>query len=192
MGDGGTYRYRRYGQLQKSKNSTCLTLHEHGPYIQSRTINQLNGGVARYFDPLTKQFLMSPVLEKIILFLSEVYDAATGMANDWNIRLHPYRILANERENGKPTPEGLHRDGVTYIATLMINRVNIEGGTTIITDNHSQILYEKTLILPLDLIVADDALTMHEVSSVQACYPNKVSCRDVLVIAFTIQGEQHD
>lgn len=189
MADGGRYRFRRYGQFCKTKVSKQIVMLPHEPYVQPSYINPLNGDIERHFEPLTDCFVASPILEKLLLLMSQVYDQAQGQPTDWNIRLHPYRIVANKYEQGEPTPEGLHRDGVTYIASLMINHSNICGGRTQVTDEQGQLLESIRLDKTFDLVMADDARTMHQVSAITPENPEKCAYRDVLVIAFTKMEE---
>ncbi|MEZ8099268.1 2OG-Fe dioxygenase family protein [Vibrio bivalvicida] len=189
MADGGAYRYRRYGQFLKAKGGRQIAMLPHEPYVQPSHINSLNGDIERHFEPLTDRFVTSPILEKLLLLMSEVYDLAEGQASDWNIRLHPYRIIADEAERGEPTPEGLHRDGVTYIASLMINKINVSGGVTTITDDKGDVLESLTLDKTFDVVLADDEKTMHEVTAITPNSLDKCAYRDVLVIAFTKMEE---
>ncbi|MFM2587378.1 2OG-Fe dioxygenase family protein [Vibrio sp. TBV020] len=189
MADGGTYRYRRYGQFNKLGSGRQISMLAHEPYMQPAYINTLNGDVERHFEPLTDKFVTSPILEKLLLLMSDVYDSVEGAKTDWNIRLHPYRITSDRTEVGQPTPEGLHRDGVTYIASLMINRANLTGGETTITDDKQRVLEQLTLDKTFDIVMADDEKTMHEVSPIKPNSSEKCAYRDVLVIAFTKMGE---
>lgn len=190
MGDGGGYRFRRYGHLYKKSESRRLTLLPHGPYVQSSIINTLNGDVKRFFDPLTEDFLRSKTLKEVLWVLSDIYDSVENQARDWNIRLHPYRIYATSSESGCPTPEGLHRDGVTYVASLMINKCNVKGGITTVTNGERVFLEQVGLEKTFDIILADDAATMHEVSVVKPVNSEEEAYRDVLVIAFTREQDE--
>ncbi|WP_333014184.1 2OG-Fe dioxygenase family protein [Vibrio vulnificus] len=185
MADGGKYRYRRYGQFTKLARSKEIVMMPHEPYVQPSYINTLNGDIERHFEPLTDRFVTSPVLEKLLKMMSEIYDDVEGEPQNWNIRLHPYRITATEAEAGEPTPEGLHRDGVTYIASMMINKINVSGGETRITDDNQNELERITLDKTFDIVMADDAATMHEVSTITPASRETSASRDVLVIAFT-------
>ena len=98
---------------------------------------------------------------------------------------HPYRIVAGQAQAGNPTPEGLHRDGVDYIVSTMVSRCNVEGGESIVTDNHRQVLWQRTLKKPLDIMIGQDALTLHAVTPVVPLDPAQPAWRDVLVVAFT-------
>lgn len=189
MADGGTYRYRRYGQFMKLPGSHEITMLPHEPYVQPSYINNLNGDIERHFEPLTDRFVTSPILERLLCLMSDIYDAVEGQATKWNIRLHPYRIIADDFEAGQPTPEGLHRDGVTYIASMMINRNNVMGGMTTITDANQNELECLMLDKTFDIVMADDSETMHEVSAIRPESSEKCAYRDVLVIAFTKMEE---
>lgn len=185
MADGGLYRYRRYGQFSVDSQANKINIMPHEPYVQPSYINNLNGDVQRLFEPLEKAFIESDALKKVLTFLTHTYNDVLNESIDWNIRLHPYRVIASEKITGLPTPEGLHRDGVTFIASLLINRNNIGGGTTTITDSNKHTLEQFQLTKPFDLMMADDAKTMHEVSSLKPINKEETSYRDVLVIAFT-------
>ncbi|MFM2060320.1 MAG: hypothetical protein RLY71_4705 [Pseudomonadota bacterium] len=184
MGDGGTYRYRRYGEFDAPPDA-ARTLLPHGPYEQPTYINGLNGGVSRLFDPLEPTFVTDPVFSRLLDWLTHLCDQCEGSPQHWNIRLHPYRIVAGLAQAGNPTPEGLHRDGVDYIVSMMVARCNVEGGQSTVTDNHRRVLWQRTLEKPLDIMIGQDALTMHAVTPVVPLDPALPAWRDVLVVAFT-------
>lgn len=122
---------------------------------------------------------------ELLAGISRVFDEAVGGRSDWNIRLHPYRIVTNDYEQGKPTPEGRHRDGVDYIVMMMVHREEITGGVTRVSDNLNKTPFEVQLTNPLDLIVGDDHQIMHEVSLINYIEASGEGYRDALVIAFT-------
>ena len=185
MADNGTYRLRRYGEFELDTAAGNLQQLPHGPYQQALYINPLNGGVLRHFDPLLPEWVGNPLFEALLRALGSMFEQAQGHAARWNVRLHPYRILAQSGQQGQPTPEGLHRDGVDYIVSMMVRRNNVSGGETCITDAHGQVLEYQTLQAPLDILLADDAQTMHSVSAISPLDPAQSAWRDVLVIAFT-------
>lgn len=189
MADGGMYRFRRYGQFIKHKNLAELSLLPHESYTQPASVNYLNGGIQRHFEPLTQTFTDSPILQALLCFMSRVYDDTLGKSCNWNIRLHPYRISASSKSAGEPTPEGLHRDGVTFISSIMIQKDNVYGGTTTITDDIGKTIVSINLDCPLDMMIADDKAIMHKVSSITPYIIDKFAHRDVLVIAFTLMEE---
>lgn len=185
MGDNGSYRFRRYGAFELDATDGVLRQMPHGPYVQPSYINKLNGDIARHFEPLEQHFVDNPFLSGLLLSLAHVFDQVDGGSGKWDIRLHPYRIRASFHTPGDPTPEGLHRDGVDYIVTMMVRRQNVAGGETYITDVAGKLMCRYTLTDPMDLMLADDARTMHGVTKVLPFEEKREAFRDVLVIAYT-------
>ena len=187
MGDNGRYRYRRYSVLDLEHPTAPFELRPHGPYEQSTAVNPLNGGLRREFDPIEPGFLSSPVLQRFLRFLATAYDRVEGVEAPWVVRLHPYRIRADVEAVGKPAPEGLHRDGVDFVLTLMLRRHNIRGGESSVATSEREVLWRHTLTNPLDLLVCNDREVMHGVTDIERVDPTRSAWRDVLVVAFSRQ-----
>ena len=186
MADGGRYRLRRYGRFGRTRTGGLEQL-PHAPYEQPLHINPLNGGVARHFEPLEKDFADHPALRWLLLGLSRTLDALAPSPSGWAIDAHAYRILAEDGVPGRPSPEGLHRDGVDYVVSLLVQRHNIDGGITTLTDAEGRFLARRMLVEPLDLLLLDDLALRHDVSPVHRIEPQLPGYRDVLVLAFTRQ-----
>lgn len=183
MADGGSYRLRRYGRFRLDCDTGALELKPHGPYRQDSSINHLNGGIDRHFDPLTDTFSAHPVLLELLRGLGEVYTAVEGCPT-WEINLHPYRIVASHGQAGKPAPEGRHRDGVTFILTMMVDRHGVLGGESSVHSEDGTTLLRHTLTAPGEILLGDDRATLHSVTPVTPAGADD-GRRDVLVIAFT-------
>ena len=102
----------------------------------------------------------------------------------WHIEAHQFRIEARVGVHGKPTPEGMHRDGVDYVLVLLINRRNIRSGTTTVHDLDKRTLGSFTLTDPLDAALVDDSRCYHGVTPVEPENPAQPAYRDVLVVTF--------
>lgn len=185
MGDKGTYRYRRYSQFSYKGEDGSLHLLPHTAYVQPSYINPLNGGIERHFDPLEDHVVKNDFFTGLLRWCGEIFNHTKGENNNWNIKIHPYRIIARSGEAGLPTPEGVHRDGVDFIFMMLIKRQNIIGGMTTIYDSDKREIGETTLTNPLDILIADDEKTMHGVTSIQIDQAGNPAYRDVLVVAYT-------
>ncbi|WP_223508903.1 MULTISPECIES: 2OG-Fe dioxygenase family protein [unclassified Pseudomonas] len=186
MPDGGAYRYRRFSEFSFRVGSSS-TLHKlpHAPYEKAKHLPTLNGGMARQFLPLEDEMVKHPFFLALLTDMAKIFDRAVGTNCDWNIRLHPYRVATDEFEQGKPTPEGRHRDGVHYLVMILIARVGVTGGMTRISSPLNETLCMVSLLENLDMIFGDDQRVMHEVSPIDCTEIGVEGYRDTLVIDFT-------
>lgn len=102
----------------------------------------------------------------------------------WHIEVHQFRIEADKEMEGKPTPEGIHRDGVNYVMMVMVQRRNLINGATTIYDLGKNRLNEFTLQNPLDMAIVNDERVFHGVTPIVQLDPELPAVRDVLVITF--------
>ncbi|MCU6796192.1 2OG-Fe dioxygenase family protein [Paenibacillus sp. WQ 127069] len=185
MKDNGTYRLRRFATIEYSTSDRALHVFNDRPYYQPTEINSLNGGIVRHFDPMEESIVTdNTFLRGLLQWAFNAVEQLEG-PSDWEVSLHQIRILARIDEQGEPAPEGVHRDGVTYIMMMVLARENVLGGESTIYDNDRNLLISTTL-QPFDLIFADDNRVMHGVSAI---LPDAVDgYRDVFVAAFTKKG----
>ena len=184
MGDGGTYRRRRYSALELVPGRTEPVLLPHAPYHQAGAVNPLNGDVDRHYAPVEYAMIASPVLRRFVAAVAASLDALEARAERWRVRLHPYRIVAAPGTPGRPAPEGLHRDGVDFVMTLMVGCRNVAGGLSTVTDAARSPLARARLTRPLELLIVDDRRVLHDVDDVECIDPTRPAHRDVLVVAF--------
>lgn len=184
MADGGSYRKRRYATY--SLSSANIILEPHQPHYQSRDYNNLNGGIERWFAPIKEETAKNSALQAILKALSYLADKmenTPSQQQNWHTELHQFRIESSTEIKGKPTPEGLHRDGVDYVLILMIKRQNISKGiTTIYGLDQKTKLAEFTLENPFDMALIDDHRVFHGVTEIEPIDPTQPAYRDVLVV----------
>ena len=118
MADGGRYRRRRHATFHCAAGQ--FSRQPHQPHYQSRDYNPLNGDVQRWFDPVEDATIALPVTQALLAFCASHFDPASS--GDWHVEMHQFRIEAKPGELGRPTPEGMHRDGVDYVLVLLIDR----------------------------------------------------------------------
>jgi len=185
MADGGRYRRRRHAVFAASADG--LRRKPHQPHYQSRDYNALNGGIARWFEPIDDPVANHPAMTALLRACHTLFDALTPAQTrpqTWHVELHQFRIEARTGEAGKPTPEGMHRDGVDWVLVLLIDRQNIASGETTIHDLAQRPLGSFTLTEPLDAAFVDDSRVFHGVTPVSPVDPGLPAHRDVLVITF--------
>src|SRR4051812_31023235 len=182
MSDGGRYRRRRHAVYSTLAGGTIVR-GPHQPHYQSRDYNALNGGIARWFAPIDETIGGGVTMSTILACSRRVFESLAGPRN-WHIEVHQFRIAAVPGEQGRPTPEGVHRDGVDYVLVLLIERHNIARGTTTVHRIDGSELGAFTLTAPLDAAWLDDARVAHGVTAIEPVDPSAPAYRDVLVVTW--------
>jgi len=187
MADGGHYRKRRHATyaIEAAGQRACLMPYQ--PHYQTVDYNPLNGGVARYFAPILDDLHQSMTLAALLEFGNRVFSQISGNPQ-WHIELHQFRIEARDGRMGKPTPEGVHRDGVDFVIVVMIKRVNIDSGATTIYDLDNQLVGEFTLRNTFDMALVNDRKLYHGVTAITQIDAAEEAFRDVLVITFKLKS----
>ncbi|HEY9235401.1 MAG TPA: 2OG-Fe dioxygenase family protein [Phenylobacterium sp.] len=183
MADGGRYRRRRYAAFEVDEAGARRLPHQ--PHFQSLDYNRLNGGVDRWFEPITEQVAGDPLTDRIIGLCRGVFGAG---GFPWRCEMHQFRIEARAGEIGQPTPEGVHRDGVDWVLVMLVARRNVAAGETSIFDPQGRPLGSFTLTEPLDAVFLDDARVFHGVTAIEAVDRTQPAFRDVLVATFRRKG----
>ena len=181
MADGGRYRKRRHAVYRVEGGAILRQPAQ--PHYQSRDYNPLNGGIERWFEPVKPEIATGASLQTVLRFCQALFDSLSGPAT-WFVEIHQFRIEARTGEAGRPTPEGMHRDGVDYVLVLLIDRHNIASGVTSVHDLSGRELGSFTLTSPLDAALVDDRRVMHGVTPVAPLDPSQPGYRDVLVVTF--------
>lgn len=181
MADGGRYRKRRHAAF--SAIGPDILRKPNQPHYQSRDYNALNGGIARWFEPMLPAVGSSPAFQATLRLCHATFNRLTPVSA-WHIEAHQFRIEAREDQLGQPTPEGMHQDGVDWVLVLMIGRRNIASGTTTIHGLDRGLLGSFTLEHPMDAALLDDHRVFHGVTAVQPLDPAYPAHRDVLVLTF--------
>jgi hypothetical protein len=102
--------------------------------------------------------------------------------------VHQFRIESRAGEAGRPTPEGMHRDGVDFVLAMLVGRRNVARGVSTISDPDGTPLVRVRLAEPFDTMLLDDARVRHGVSPIQSLDPARPAFRDVLVVTVTAAG----
>jgi hypothetical protein len=107
--------------------------------------------------------------------------AALSPVPRWYIEAHQFRI-DTAKGLGRPTPEGAHRDGVDFVALILVGRRQISGGETRVFDAGGRAGVSFTLQEPWSMLLMDDARVTHETTPIQA--QGASGARDTLVLTY--------
>ena len=178
--DGGNYRYRRYSVFGYQNKK--LTILPYEPHYQTLDYNNLHGGINRHLEAWQQTSIDNPVLLEMIAWVMQQINS--DAEQKWRIQSHQFRIVASAESTGKPTPEGVHKDGADYIFIMLMQRHNIEGGISGLYDNDRNLIEQGALENLGDLALLNDKAVYHGVSEISVVDKSKNGHRDVLVLTF--------
>ena len=182
--DGGSYRHRRHSCF--TYGAQQLEAAPHRAHWQPTDYNALHGGMERWFEPVESAVATSGAWRQLLSTLGALFMAVRPVPR-WYIEAHQFRIDTAEGI-GRPTPEGAHRDGVDYLAVILVGRNNVRGGETRVFEAQGTAGVRFTMQEPWTTLLLDDARVIHETTPIQADGPGGV--RDTLVITYRADGFQ--
>jgi hypothetical protein len=182
--DGGRYRARRHACFVQ--NGGELTLAPHRAHWQPTSYNALHGGLERWFEPIAAEVVKTPVWTQLLTSVGLLFAQVKPVAR-WYIEAHQFRI-DTASGIGRPTPEGAHRDGVDFVALMLVRRRNVRGGETHVFDANGPSGVRFTMDEPWSLLLMDDARVIHETTPIQP--DGEGGVRDTLVLTYRADGFQ--
>ncbi len=190
--DGGRYRRRRH---------SCFVVEglgvqqvPHRAHWQPLEYNALHGGMQRMFEAMSVDMAQSPAWAALLNKLGGVCSALKPATTTWFVEAHQFRIDTTDGI-GRPTPEGAHRDGVDFVAVMLVSRHGIKGGETRVFEVNGPAGQRFTMTEPWTLLLLDDERVIHESTPIQPidAVGSGSSYRDTLVLTFrakAFQGEE--
>ena len=178
--DGGRYRFRRHSCFIHELAGDSLQLVPHRAHWQPRDYNALHGGLERWFEPIEGAVLEAPAWGGLLRALGNLFASVRAVPR-WYVEAHQFRIDSAEGI-GRPTPEGAHRDGVDFVAVILVNRSDVSGGETRVFDAHGPAGVRFTMVDPWTALLLDDAQVVHETTPIQKAGARGL--RDTLVLTF--------
>jgi hypothetical protein len=183
--DGGHYRARRHGCFIWAP-ARALQPVPHRPHWQPTAYNALHGGLTRWFEPIEPALAGAAAWQGLLASLGALF-AQLRVVPCWFIEAHQFRI-DTAGGIGRPTPEGAHRDGVDFVAVILIGRRDILGGETRVFEAHGAAGVRFTMAEPWSMLLMDDARVVHETTPIQPHGESGV--RDTLVLTYRAGGFQ--
>jgi hypothetical protein len=177
--DGGRYRRRRHASFIIDKGGE-LSLVPQRAHWQPIEYNALHGGLERWFEPIDAAVIALPAWRGIVLAFAALASRLRG-AQPWYVEAHQFRIDTTDGI-GRPTPEGAHRDGVDFVAVILVGREGIKGGETRVFAADGPEGQRFTMLEPWTTLVLDDARVIHESTPIQPL--EAYGHRDTLVLTY--------
>lgn len=186
--DGGRYRSRRHSCFVVE--GAQVRQAPHRAHWQSLDYNALHGGMLRMFEPIAPATVAAPVWAALLRGLGDWCSQLRG-PQPWYVEAHQFRIDTADGI-GRPTPEGAHRDGVDFVAVILVGRHHIKGGETRVFQADGPDGQRFTLLEPWSMLFLDDARVIHESTPIQPEDEGAAGHRDTLVLTFRAGAFQGD
>ncbi|MFP5405769.1 MAG: 2OG-Fe dioxygenase family protein [Gammaproteobacteria bacterium] len=184
--DGGRYRRRRHSVFVQEPLAGTLVQAPHRAHWQPVDYNALHGGIERMFEPIEPAIASDPDWHRLLGALGLLF-AGIAPVERWYIEAHQFRIDTTEGV-GRPTPEGAHRDGVDYVAVIVVDRLGVRGGETRVFEAQGPRGIRFVMDEPWSAVLLDDARVIHEATPIQP--DGQPSHRDTLVLTYRRGGFQ--
>ncbi|MGK7872723.1 MAG: 2OG-Fe dioxygenase family protein [Xenococcaceae cyanobacterium] len=170
------YRFRRVSRFIVSGDE--LIKLPHGHFLQTKDYNHSLGGIKREFADIDDAIIAQDDFKKIIFAFSKICQ----LNPEADIAVHQARITCSMNNFGKPTPEGMHRDGADFVGIFSIARNNIQGGEThLYTPKKDKTVFRKVLN-PGEFLLVNDHKFLHFTTPIKPISDDQVGNRDVFVM----------
>ncbi|MES2091168.1 MAG: 2OG-Fe dioxygenase family protein [Pseudomonadota bacterium] len=184
--DGGHYRFRRHSCFVVDVPTGQTHQAPHRAHWQPVIYNALHGGIKRHFEPIVAAVTEHPLWSALLTQLGHLLAQAKPVER-WFVEAHQFRVDTTGGI-GRPTPEGAHRDGVDFVAVIMLGRQGIKGGETRVFEADGPNGVRFTLQDPWCTLLLDDERVIHESTPIQPL--EDYGWRDTLVLTFRSGGFQ--
>lgn len=148
------------------------------PLFQSSNVNPTHGDIQREYPEYNPT--QPTAFEQVLETFRELADVPDGA----NMLIQAQRITCAPGSEGLPSVEGWHRDGVTKIAILCVNRSNVRGGINQFRSNDDQ-----ANVIPIgmscgQMVVFEDDNVQHRVTPIRCNSEKFDGYRDVMLFAY--------
>ena len=189
--DGGRYRSRRHScyVVEGSRISPVA----HRAHWQPVEYNALHGGMQRWFEPVAPDVAGATAWARLVAGIGSLCTEVRAVPR-WSVEAHQFRI-DTAGGIGRPTPEGAHRDGVDFVAVLLVGRHGIKGGETRVFEANGPNGQRFTMVEPWTMLLLDDTRVIHETTPIQPLARDvgaDTGYRDTLVLTYRAAGFQGD
>ena len=150
----------------------------HMAFQQSKTVNELLGGVRRDYEELEEELVAREGFHALVrAFVDHL--GLDPRTTEYGV--HQIRIECSAEMAGDPAPEGIHQDGFDWVGIFCVDRVNVVGADTHLYRAKDQPPIFSRELQPGEAVFVNDREVFHYTDPVRPRDPG-TGHRDVFVI----------
>ncbi|PNH04445.1 hypothetical protein TSOC_009402 [Tetrabaena socialis] len=163
----------RYIVLERSGDLLELGELPMRPLFQDRRHNPVHGDLHRVYPRFTPSAATRALVEGFV--------RTAGLERGTSVLVQAQRITCSTGQEGLPSVEDWHQDGVDGVGVCCVARENIQGGASQFKDLDGNLILSDVL-RPSELLLFDDAHVKHRVTPIRVRSPGS-GHRDVLLFS---------
>lgn len=174
--------FRRKSICRVQVKNQAVNRTAHGPLYQPETYNPVHGGIVREYEE------MELALGKLLRPLIQIFAACAELGEEHEILVQAQRITATSGEDGTtgfPVVEGWHQDNTRVLAIFMVNKVNVDGGISLLARDKAgqRLAFARTLDVG-ELLLVDDTTIWHNTTPIRRIHADVAGYRDIVILTW--------
>src|SRR4051812_8000970 len=167
--------FRRKSLFRARQIDRRIVMSDHAPLYQPSEFNPVHGGIYRHYPAMDER------LAQLLYPLASLFAACANLDQDDEMLVQAQRITA-DGGTGYPVVEGWHQDNIQVLGLLLINRVNVSGGISMLSaDRGASLAFAQTLA-PGDLLLINDPEVWHNTTAINQILAGQAAFRDIVII----------
>lgn len=153
-----------------------VVMSDHAPLYQPSEFNPVHGGIYRHYQAMDEQLaaLLHPVVS--------MFAACAGLTARDEVLVQAQRITSTDGQTGFPVVEGWHQDNIKVLGLLLINRVNVSGGISLLSPDKGKNLSFAQTLAPGDFLLINDTEVWHNTTPIEQLRRDLPGYRDIVII----------
>jgi len=174
--------FRRKSICRMRVDNHAISVSEHGPLFQPKAYNPVHGDIVRHYPEMDRH------LASLVTPLVQIFAACAQLRNEHEILVQAQRITATsgtDQATGYPVVEGWHQDNTAVLGIFLVNRVNVEGGVSLLSANRqgTMLVLEQPLAVG-ELLLIDDTSLWHNTTPISRARADAPAYRDVVILTY--------
>jgi hypothetical protein len=149
---------------------------DHAPLYQPVEFNPVHGGIFRHYPPMDAR------LAELLRPLVTLFAGCAGLGPRDEVLVQAQRVTARAGQAGLPVVEGWHQDDIKVLGLLLIDRVNVSGGISLLSPDRGQDISFARQLEPGELLLINDPVVWHNTTAIKQIRPTRPGHRDIVII----------